>query len=77
MKQCSACTLDYDEEFKFCPECGHKFGGAKLDELQDKLNQNLMNMKMDANREGALSRRVFSGDGLGDSIIPGRVYGRD
>lgn len=75
MKQCASCQHDYEEEFKFCPECGHKFGGAKADELRNKLDQNLMDMKRSATMEAALSSRVFSGQGLGDDNIPGRVFG--
>lgn len=74
MKACAGCAHEYDEEFKFCPECGRPFGGTESVELERRLNQNLLDMKHQAGKEAALSRRVFSGQGLGDSRI-GPVYG--
>lgn len=70
MKVCKACEHEYDEQFKFCPECGNPFGDV---EMKRKLDQHLMGMKAAAGKEAALSRRVFSGQGFGDSNI-GPVY---
>jgi uncharacterized membrane protein YvbJ len=72
MKVCGGCTTEFDEEFKFCPDCGRAFG---VSELANQLNENLNQMKRQAEFEGALSRRVFSGAGLGDAQI-GRTYGQ-
>jgi len=71
VKQCAGCEHDFDEQFKFCPECGRPFGS---DEALAKLNEHLMGMKRSAGQEAALSRRVFSGTGFGDTNL-GRVYG--
>jgi uncharacterized membrane protein YvbJ len=74
MKSCSACTHEYDEDFKFCPECGQPFGGAEAADLKRKMDQHLLDMKQSASREAALTRRALSGQGFGDSNI-GPVYG--
>lgn len=76
MKQCAGCQHEYQEEFKFCPECGRPFGGQEAVDLQRRMNQHLLDMKRTASVEGALSRRVFGGGGLGDAKIGGRVYGK-
>lgn len=73
MKVCGGCTHEYQEDFKFCPECGRPFGGEKTQEIERQLNQNLLDMKRAAGQEAALSRRVFSGSGLGDSKV-GPIY---
>ncbi len=74
MKSCSGCSADYAEDFKFCPECGTPFGGQQAEAMRQKLNQNLMEMKRQAGAEAALSRQVFSGNGLGNRAV-GRIYG--
>ena len=74
MKVCAGCSHEYQEEFKFCPDCGRPFGGQEGENLKQKLDQHLLDMKRQAGVEAALSRRVFSGAGLGDSNL-GRIYG--
>lgn len=73
MKVCK-CSFEYDEDFNYCPRCGEKFGGQSKEELERKLNQHLFDMKRQAGAEAALSRRVFSKQGLGDVNL-GRIYG--
>lgn len=75
MKVCAGCSHEYEETFKFCPECGHKFGGEAAEDFQRKLDQHLLDMKRAAGVEAALSRRVFSGAGLGDRNV-GPIYGQ-
>ena len=77
MKVCAGCAHEFPEAFKFCPECGRQFGGVDDDgeDLKRKLDQNLLDMKRQAGAEAALSRRVFSGAGLGDANI-GPIYGQ-
>jgi len=77
MKLCAGCEYEYDEEFNFCPQCGHKFGGQEKEDLEHKMNQHLYDMKRQASFEGALSRRVFSGQGLGDNPIGNKVFGQE
>ena len=76
MKLCAGCSHEYEESFKFCPECGRAFGGVEAEDLKLKLNQHLLDMKQQAGREAAISSRVFSGSGLGDSQDFGRRYGQ-
>ena len=74
MKACSDCATEFDEAFKFCPECGRPFGGDGAVELKRQMDQHLLDMKHRASSEDALSRRVFAGQGLGDRNV-GPVYG--
>jgi uncharacterized membrane protein YvbJ len=74
MKVCSACAHEYQEDFKFCPECGQPFGGQEGAELKRKMDQHLLTLKHQASKEAALSRRVFSGQGFGDNNI-GPTFG--
>jgi hypothetical protein len=71
MKLCAGCSHEFDESFKFCPECGRPFGNA---EAERKLNEHLMGLKRAAGSEAALSRQVFAGNGLGDRAV-GPVFG--
>ena len=71
MKVCRNCDHEFEEQFKFCPECGNPFGDF---EMKRKLDQHLMGLKSQAGREAALSRRAFGGQGFGDSNI-GPIYG--
>ena len=75
MKVFSGGQHEYNEEFKFCPECGQPFGGEAKKELERRMNQHLFDMKHQAGHEANLSRRVFSGSGLGDRVLGGKVYG--
>lgn len=75
VKLCADCSTEYNEEFKFCPECGRPFGGVEAQDMKKKLDQHLLDMKRQAGSEAALSRRVFSGQGFGDANI-GPIYGR-
>jgi predicted amidophosphoribosyltransferase len=70
MKVCSGCEFEYDEAFKFCPECGQPFGGDTAAELKRKMDQHLLDMKHQAGREAVLTKRVFGGGGLGDRFSP-------
>lgn len=74
MKSCAGCAHEYDENFKFCPECGRPFGGPEAADLKRKMDQHLLDMKRAAGVETALSQRVFAGNGLGNSNI-GPIYG--
>lgn len=74
MKACAGCAHEYEESFKFCPECGRPFGGAEVEDLKRKMDQHLLDMKRQAGVENNLSRRVFSGSGLGNTSV-GPVFG--
>jgi hypothetical protein len=71
LKVCAGCSCEFEESFKFCPECGRQFGDRGAER---QLNDHLMGLKRQAGVEAALSRQVFSGNGLGNRAI-GRVHG--
>lgn len=58
MRVCGGCEGEYEEEFKFCPQCGRPFGGPAVEEERSRLDRHLRGLVAHAERENTFERRL-------------------
>lgn len=62
MKVCSGCNHEYEEGFKFCPECGQAWGAAARS-AENAMNAHLRSLAVSAEGERNMElRKRFAGN---------------